>query len=379
MVERIWRRFDWSLFFIMLILIGVGCIMVYSSYEMAMPTRGKPLMENLVFRQGLFASIGMVIYFAVALVDYHVLQSLDRWIYLFIIVILGLTQIVGDTLGGAQRWLSFSFFDVQTSELSKVLLITVLAKYLAGDERNLESAGPFLLSALVLAPPLLLIYKQPDLGTTLLLLATWLGMVYLAGVRWRHLVILVIGGLVAAPIIWFQLEDYMRDRVIMFFLPDHDPSGASYNVTQALISIGSGGMWGKGLFQGTQSQLYFLRVRHTDFIFSVLAEELGFVGALLLLLLFAFLILHILHIAVNAQDDYGRLIAGGVACMLLVQTTVNLGMNANLLPVTGLTLPLVSYGGSSLLTILLALGLTQSVAVHSTDTKPATLQEKVRT
>ncbi|MFO7917375.1 MAG: rod shape-determining protein RodA [Anaerolineae bacterium] len=377
MLERIWRRFDWPLFFIMLILIGVGCIMIYSSYEMALPTRGEPLMENLVFRQGIFAGVGLVFYLAAALMDYHVLHSLHRWVYLVIIVLLVLTRIVGDTLGGAQRWLSLPFFDVQTSELSKVLMIAVLAKYLAGDERNLESAGPFLLSAFVLMPPLLLIYKQPDFGTALILLATWLGMVYLAGVRWRHLVILVIGGLTAAPIVWFQLEDYMRDRVIMFFAPDHDPSGASYNVTQALISIGSGGLWGKGLFQGTQSQLYFLRVRHTDFIFSVLAEELGFAGALLLILLFTFLIMRILHIAANAQEDYGRLVAAGVAIMLLVQSIINLGMNANLMPVTGLPLPLVSYGGSSLLTIMLALGLTQSVAIHNTDTKPNMLQEKV--
>ncbi len=351
--------------------------MIYSSYEMALPTRGEPLMENLVFRQGIFAGVGLVFYLAAALMDYHVLHSLHRWVYLVIIVLLVLTRIVGDTLGGAQRWLSLPFFDVQTSELSKVLMIAVLAKYLAGDERNLESAGPFLLSAFVLMPPLLLIYKQPDFGTALILLATWLGMVYLAGVRWRHLVILVIGGLTAAPIVWFQLEDYMRDRVIMFFAPDHDPSGASYNVTQALISIGSGGLWGKGLFQGTQSQLYFLRVRHTDFIFSVLAEELGFAGALLLILLFTFLIMRILHIAANAQEDYGRLVAAGVAIMLLVQSIINLGMNANLMPVTGLPLPLVSYGGSSLLTIMLALGLTQSVAIHNTDTKPNMLQEKV--
>ncbi len=351
--------------------------MIYSSYEMTLPTTDESLMENLVFRQGLFAGVGLVIYLTVALIDYHVLQSLDRWIYLFIIAILVLTQIVGDTFGGSQRWLPLPFFDVQTSELSKVLMIVVLASYLREDERNLESAGPFLLSALLLAPAVLLIYKQPDFGTALILLATWTGMVYLAGVRWRHLVILVIGGFVATPIVWFQLEDYMRDRVIMFFRADHDPSGASYNVTQALISIGSGGMWGKGLFRGTQSQLYFLRVRHTDFIFSVLAEELGFAGALLFLLLFAFLILRVLRIAANAQDDYGRLIAAGVGIMLLVQTVVNVGMNVNLMPVTGLPLPLVSYGGSSLITILFALGLTQSVAIHSAEIKPAMPQEKV--
>jgi rod shape determining protein RodA len=377
MQKGIWRRFDWPLFIGMLVLIGVGCIMIYSSYEMALPSKGESLMDNLVFRQGLFAVAGLVLYFAVTLVDYHVLRRLDRWIYLFVIAILGITQIVGGAAFGAQSWIQLSAFDVQTSELSKVLMIVVLASYLREDGRDLESAGPFLLSALLVLPPALLIYKQPDFGTALILIATWLGMVYLAGVRWRHLVLLIIVGLVAAPIAWFQIENYMRERVTMFFLPDPDPSGASYNVTQALISIGSGGLWGKGLFRGTQSQLHFLRVRHTDFIFSVLAEEMGFVGALLLLLLFTYLVLRILRIAATAQDDYGRLIAAGVAVMLLVQAVINLGMNANLLPVTGLPLPLVSYGGSSLITTLLALGLTQSVAVHSAETDMSMLQDRI--
>lgn len=377
MRKSILHRFDWSLFFIMLILIGVGCVMIYSSYEMTLPAEDKPLTENLVFRQGLFAGVGLILYFVTALINYRALRSLHKWIYLFIIAILGITLLMVDDLGGTQRWIRLSAFDVQTSELSKVLMIVVLANYLRGDEGNLKSPGPFLLSALLLLPPILLIYMQPDFGTALILFTTWLGMVYLAGVRWQHLVLLLIVGLVAAPLIWFQLEGYMQDRITMFFFPDPDPSGASYNVTQALISIGSGGLWGKGLFQGTQSQLYFLRVRHTDFIFSVLAEELGFVGAILLLLLFAFLVLRILRIAANAQEDYGRLVATGVAIMILVQTLINVGMNANLMPVTGLPLPLVSYGGSSLITIMLALGLTQSVSIHSTNNKPNGPQERI--
>lgn len=361
----------------MLIFIGVGCVMIYSSYEVTLPARGESLMDNSVFRQGLFAGAGLMIYFAAALMDYHILQPLDKWIYLFVIVILGITQVVGNTAFGAQSWIQIFAFDVQTSELSKVLMIVVLASYLGKDEGNLKGAGPLLLSALLLIPPLLLIYKQPDFGTALILLATWLGMIYLAGVHWRYLALLVIGGLVAAPIAWFRLEDYMRDRVIMFLQPNQDPSGASYNVTQALIGIGSGGLWGKGLFHGTQSQLHFLRVRHTDFIFSVLAEELGFVGVLMFLCLFAFLILRILHIAANAQNSHGRLVAAGVGIMLFVQAFINVGMNANLLPVTGLPLPLVSYGGSSLITTLLALGLTQSVAIHSAEADNGTLQHGI--
>jgi len=168
----------------------------------------------------------------------------------------------------------------------------------------------------------------------------------------------------AAPLLWFSLEDYMRGRVLSFILPGADSSGESYNINQALISIGSGGWWGRGLFQGTQTQLHFLRVRHTDFVFSVLAEELGFVGATTLVILFALLVASLVRTALRARDPGGRLIAGGVAVMVLTQAFINMGMNANLLPVTGLPLPLVSYGGSSLITTLVALGLAQSVAVR---------------
>jgi rod shape determining protein RodA len=225
----------------------------------------------------------------------------------------------------------------------------------------------------MLVAPVALIYVQPDFGTALIVAITWLGMVFLSGVRLRHLLALPLVGALAAPLVWVRLKDYQRDRVLMFVLPGYDPSGASYNITQALISIGSGGWWGKGFRQGTQSQLQFLRVRHTDFIFSVLAEELGFLGSVLTLALFAILILRLLRIARLARDNYGQLLAAGVAVMILSQSVINLGMNANLLPVTGLPLPLVSYGGSSLISTLLALGLAQSVILRHRDAESALL------
>ena len=188
--------------------------------------------------------------------------------------------------------------------------------------------------------------------------------------RWRHLLLILIVLAAIAPLIWFQLEDYMRGRILQFLMPSAHASDDSYNINQALISIGSGGLWGKGLLQGTQTQLYFLRVRHTDFIFSVLAEELGFVGAATLIGVFALLIASLVRTALQARDAGGRLIVGGVATMLLLQTFINIGMNANLLPVSGLPLPLVSYGGSSLVTTLAALGLAQSVALRRERPEP---------
>ncbi len=367
-----WRSFDWVLLLTMLALTGLGIAMIYSGYE-SLYTEPGPLWDNTVFRQAFFAAVGLVLYLIVALIDYRVWRGLSRWLYLGVLVVLGVVRVLGRTEFGATSWLSGGLFGVQPSELAKVVITLVLARQLGLDREDLESPAPFLLSILLLIPPVALIYLQPDFGTALIVVLLWIGMVFLSGVRWRHLLVLPIVGAIVAPLIWFRLEDYMRDRVLMFVLPGYDPSGASFNIRQALISIGSGGWLGKGFRQGTQSQLEFLRVRHTDFIFSVLAEELGFLGASLTVLAFAILVLRLLRIARLARDDYGRLIAAGVATMILSQTVINLGMNANLLPVTGLPLPLVSYGGSSLISTYIALGLAQSVILRRTDPEAALL------
>ncbi len=364
MRKAAWRYFDFPLLLVALLLVLLGGVMIYSSYEATLPPGERDLWDNRVFRQMILAVAGLLLCALAAALDYGVWISLHRWVYLLTIAILGFTLALGRTSLGAQRWLGFQAFEFQPSELCKILTILVLARHLGRDDEDLDSVGPFLVSALLLAPPVVLIYLQPDFGTALVLVLTWLGMAFLAGVRWRHMLLLASAGLILAPVAWFRLQGYMRDRIAMFLLPGYDPSGASYNVTQALISIGSGGWWGKGFLRGTQSQLHFLRVRHTDFVFSVLAEELGFIGASLSLVMFAFLILRLVRIATLARDAYGRLIVAGVATMLLSQTLINLGMNANLLPVTGLPLPLVSYGGSSLTTTLLALGLAQSVVMR---------------
>jgi rod shape determining protein RodA len=363
---KLWRKFDWVLFVTALALVIIGIMMIYSSYEASLSGGGdRPLIENTVFRQGLFAVIGFVAYFVLAAIDYYELVALSRWIYLFGILFLAITLLVGQTQFGARSWLNLvNTFGGQPAELVKVLMIIVLARYLGHGQGDMETIRPLLISILILIPPAALIYVQPDFGTALILMATWAGMIFLAGVRWRFLVLLGSIAATLAPVVWFRMEDYMRQRIVTFLYPEHDPSGASYNIMQALISIGSGGLWGKGLLQGTQSQLHFLRVRHTDFIFSVIAEEFGFIGSVLLLGLFIVLLLRLVRIGLEARDTYGRLIAGGVATMIFVQAFINLAMNANLIPVTGLPLPLVSYGGSSLINTLLALGLAQSVAMR---------------
>jgi rod shape determining protein RodA len=252
---------------------------------------------------------------------------------------------------------------VQPSELSKILIIIVLAKHLADREQDLDRFSTVLTSLGIVAVPLVLIYLQPDLGTALTMLAIWVAMIWMAGMRFRYLLALGVIGLAALPLIWLNLEDYMQQRLLLFVNPGADPD-SYFNVHQALVSIGSGGWTGKGLTHGTQSQLHFLRVRHTDFIFAVTAEELGFLGAVAMMGLIFVLLWRILRVAERSRDTFGRLIAAGVAGLILFQSVINIGMNLGLMPVTGIPLPFVSYGGSSFLTLMLGIGLVESVAMR---------------
>ena len=282
-------------------------------------------------------------------------------LYMLALTMLSLLFVIGQVSGGAQSWLGAG--TVQPSELAKVLIIIVLAKFLADREDRLDRFSTVVTSLGIVAVPMVLIYLQPDLGTALVLAAVWAVMIWMAGMRFRHLLVLVAAGLVALPLVWFSLEDYMRRRLVLFFDPTSDPD-SYFNVHQALVSIGSGGWIGKGLTHGTQSQLHFLRVRHTDFIFAITAEELGFLGAVVMLGLIFFLLWRILRVAELARDTFGRLIAAGVAGLILFQSAINIGMNLGLMPVTGLPLPFVSYGGSSFLTLMLSIGLVESVAMR---------------
>ena len=282
-------------------------------------------------------------------------------LYVLVLGILGTIFLIGQVSGGAQRWLGEGA--VQPSELSKILVVIVLAKFLADHEDRLDRFSTVLTSLGVVGVPMLLIYLQPDLGTALTMIAIWAAMIWLAGMRFRHLALLVAGGLAALPLVWVNLEEYMQQRLLLFINPAGDPD-SYFNVHQALVSIGSGGWVGKGLTKGTQSQLHFLRVRHTDFIFAVTAEELGFLGAVAMIALLFFLLWRILRVAERARDTFGRLLAAGVGGLVLFQGVINIGMNLGLMPVTGIPLPFVSYGGSSFLTLMLGMGLVESVAMR---------------
>jgi len=357
-----WREFDYLLLGTALALMLLGVAMIYSSTHSL--EGGLPLLERFFIRQSIYAVVGLGLMGLGAALDYRLLANFQRPVYAVALGLLFIVFMAGKGLHGVQRWLDLQFFHFQPSELAKVLLILVLARHLSANNRS--DGFRILSSVALMIPPMALVYLQPDLGTALLLGAIWLGMLLLAGVRPLYMALLGLGGMPVLPLAWrFLLKDYMRKRLVIFMDPNLDPLGAGYNVLQARISIGAGGIWGQGFGSGTQSQLHFLQVRHTDFIFPVIAEELGFVGAILLLVVLAIMLWRVIRVAGRAQDEFGQLIACGVAVIILAQSFVNIGMNMGILPTTGLPLPFVSYGGSSLVTFLLALGLVESVALHS--------------
>jgi len=355
MARRLWRSFDWILLATTLLLIIYGIVMISSA------TRGTEDLSDYWRRQALFAVSGLGLLFLVAAFDYRFYENLHRPLYILTIVLLIAVFVVGEITQGVQRWIGARA--VQPSELAKIVVIIGLAKLLADHDGEMSRLRQLLFSMGYVLVPMILIYLQPDFSTALMLGFIWLAMALMAGAQLIHLGALFAAGALASPLVWFTLQDYMRQRILLFIDPQANPDDY-YNIQQALISIGSGGWLGKGFGNGTQSQLHFLRVRHTDFIFSVIGEELGLLGAIVLFALFAILLWRILRVAAIAQDPFGRLICVGVATIIFLQTTVNIGVNLGLLPVTGLPLPFVSYGGSSLWTFLISLGLVESVAMR---------------
>jgi len=305
--------------------------------------------------------IGLSLLYLLDCLTLRVTDVFRNLLYVAMVVMLGAVFEIGQVSGGAQSWLGAGA--VQPSEMAKIVLIIVLAKFLADREERMEELGTVLASLGIVAVPMVLIYLQPDLGTAIVLIAVWAAMLWTAGMRVRHWLILAAASAAVLPLLWFALQDYMRERLVLFLNPTTDPD-SYFNIHQALVSIGSGGFIGKGLTHGTQSQLHFLRVRHTDFIFAVAAEELGFLGAMVIVGLLFVILWRTLRIAEHSRDTFGRLIAAGVAAIILFQTVINIGMNLGILPVTGLPLPFVSYGGSSLVTLMIGMGLVESVAVR---------------
>lgn len=353
------RRFDWTLFALVLLLSLFGVVMIASALS------GNEVYASWPWRQAGFLGVGLILMLVVAAFDYRLLTSLAFPLYIFFLGLLGVLEVIGTVAGGAQRWLEIGEFFLQPSEMTKLALILALAHYLSRREGKMGSLLTPLGALAIMAPAVILVYLQPNLGTALAMVAIGTMMLLVSGLRVHHAVLF--SGIAAAGgvLAWrYVMQDYMKTRILMLVDPARVKPEDLYNINQAMISIGSGGWLGRGLFRGSQNQLHFLRVRHSDFIFSVTAEELGFVGAALLILLFALLLFRLVRVASLARDTFGMLIVTGVTTMILFQVLINIGMNLRIMPVTGIPLPFISYGGSSLLTTLIGIGLAESVMLR---------------
>ena len=337
-----------------LLLSAFGLIVLYSASG-----------ENLaqVERQAVRILVALIVMLAVAQLNPTTLRRWSPWLYGVGLAMLLAVLVVGEVGKGAQRWLDLGILRFQPSEMVKLAVPLMIAWYLA-EKRLPPSWQRLAVAAVLIVVPVLMIAKQPDLGTALLVASAGIFVLFLAGISWRLIGGLAVAAAAAAPVVWYLMRDYQRQRVLTFLDPEKDPLGAGYHIIQSKIAIGSGGLYGKGWLNGTQSQLDFLPERHTDFIFAVLSEEFGLIGVFVLLLLYLFVIARGLYIATRAQDTFTRLLAGSLTLVFFVYLFVNTGMVSGLLPVVGVPLPLVSYGGTSLVTLMAGFGMLMSIHTH---------------
>lgn len=351
--RRFVENFDWWLLLSLLAIMVIGFINLNSASAAAG--------YSFQWKQLQWYVIGMAGMIATLLIDYRVLTVYSIHIYLGTVILLVLVLFVGKSVGGSQRWLSLGVMNLQPSELAKLSMVIVLSSYFYHDDRPqyglLDLWRPFVLTII----PVLLIYLQPDLGTALLLVAIFASLVYIARIKWTA-VLAVLGAIMAVlPLGWKLLKSYQRRRIETFLNPESDPFGAGYHVLQSKIAVGSGQLMGKGYMAGTQAHLNFLPEVHTDFAFSIWTEEWGFIGAMVLLTAYFFILVRGLMIAQQSKERFGTFLAFGITAMIFWQLVVNVGMVTGLMPVVGIPLPLISYGGSSVMTTLIGLGLLLNI------------------
>ncbi len=316
---------------------------------------------DLIMRQLARLSLGLFFFIAVANVPLRLLKSFSVWLYLLGVLLLLAVMFFGEVGKGAQRWLDLGIIRFQPSEILKLAVPLMVASYLADRVLPIGFKDLFVSVILVLIP-VILIARQPDLGTAILVGSAGAFVLFLAGIRWRIMLSLMFLFSLMAPLLWkFALHDYQRSRILTMFDPESDPLGSGYHIIQSKIAIGSGGVYGKGWLNGTQAQLDFIPERSTDFIFSVFGEEFGFFGSVILILLYLSIIFRGLYIAARSKDNFGRLVAGAISLTFFVYLFVNIGMVSGMLPVVGVPLPLVSYGGTSMVTLLTGFGLIMSI------------------
>ena len=345
---------DLPLLFGVLVLCGFGLVALYSA-------GGRD--TDLVMRQAIRLAIGFGLMFMVAQIAPRRFFFWAPSLYLISVVLLGIVLVLGETAQGAQRWLRVGPISFQPSEFAKLTVPLMVVWFISKGELP-PRLWRIVLGGVLTLVPVALVIRQPDLGTSLLIVASGSFALFLAGLRWRYIVMLAVSAAACVPVLWHFMHDYQRLRVLTLLDPQQDPLGAGYHIIQSTIAIGSGGMYGKGWFNGTQSQLDFLPERSTDFIFAVIGEEFGLLGILVLLSTYLFIVYRGLYIATQAQTTFGKLLAGALVLTFFIYVFVNIGMVSGILPVVGLPLPLVSYGGTSMVTLMAGFGIVMSIHSH---------------
>jgi rod shape determining protein RodA len=357
-----WRDYDVQLtvYAVLLAVIGLAMAFSHSAAQFGQALEGGTFVRGLVW-----AGLALFVYAAATAFDYRWIRTFTWPIYLVNLALLLATLLLGDSDAASARWLYVAGLQFQTSELAKIVMIVVLARFVADRERNLDSLSATLGACLVIAPPFVLVLLQPDLGTSLVFFAILAGTLFIAGASLRWLAALVASGLAALPLAWtYVLHDYQRERLMSFLDPASDPLGAGFQLLTAQQVVSSGGLLGAGLVGGVQDQPDLVPVQATDFVFAIVAREMGFLGGVVVFLLFGALLWRILTIAWRSRDTFGLAVGAGLASMVLFQVTVNVGMVLGVMPVTGIPLPFITHGGSSLITLALGLGILQSIAMR---------------
>ncbi|MDA2936182.1 rod shape-determining protein RodA [Patescibacteria group bacterium AH-259-L05] len=358
------KRFDTVLFIFMVLLIALGLATLYS-LSLSFEHEG---MSNFS-RQLIFTGIGLVLFGVVSVTDFRFFRSVSYWIYIITILLLVAVLIFGVTFRGVKGWLSLGFFNFQPTELAKLAVILVLAHFWQEARRPIKITD-VMVSFVIVLPSIYLILRQPDLGSAAMIIILWIAIFLLVDKNKKHIAGLLVILIIIASLSWmFVLEDYQKDRIFTYINPDLDPLGRGYQITQSIVAVGSGEIIGRGFGLGSQSQLHFLPAPDTDFIFAVLAEEFGLMGSLLLLGLFTLLIYRLIRISEVVYGNFSLVLVLGITLYIFLQMGINIGMNIGLIPVIGVPLPLVSYGGSSLLISMIAVALVESVVMHQPFTK----------
>lgn len=360
------RKFDWLLIGAVL---GLCAISLLEFWSIDVGARAYGQTSNLFVKQGVFLLAGLIVMFFLAFFDAQIYRNYSLFLvtlYFFSLVLLAAVLLLDYKIRGMAGWFRFGDFNFAPVELAKFTIILILAKYFSRRHIEVYRVRHIIISGLYAGLPILLVLLQPDLGSALILAAIWLGMVLLSGMKHRHLVIVLLTGVIISILAWsFAFKPYQKERILTFLNPAKDPLGYSYNLIQSKIAIGSGGLWGKGLGHGSQGQLNFLPAKHTDFIFSVFAEEWGFAGVLFLFGLYSLFFWRLMKIVMAMGNNFFRLFVAGYAIMIFAQITINVGMCLGLMPVTGIALPFMSYGGSNLLINLMMLGVIQNIATQA--------------